>query len=309
VGRALTSSGRTDPIDAIDAALERALGGAEGWPVPHHAVALVRDGRVAAAHGDQDRSFDLASVTKLLTAYACLVAVEEGTLDLDEPAGPPGSTVRHLLAHTSGCGFDDGVLVAPGRRRIYSNAGFELLADHLAAAAAMPAQDYVAEAVLAPLGMVATEVAGRSLAAGARSTAADLSRLAAELLQPSLVAPATLAEATTVQFPGLSGVLPGFGQQTTNDWGLGFERRDHKSPHWTGSRSSPETFGHFGAAGTFLWVDPVARCALVGLTDRAFGAWAIAAWPPLADAVLAVVLDAPPAAPAGPPDAGPGAVT
>jgi CubicO group peptidase (beta-lactamase class C family) len=90
-----------------------------------------------------------------------------------------------------------------------------------------------------------------------------------------------------VQFPGLVGVLPGFGRQEPNDWGLGFELRDAKSPHWTGSRNSPATFGHFGRSGTFLWVDPDAGLALACLTDLAFGDWASDAWPRLADDVLA----------------------
>jgi CubicO group peptidase (beta-lactamase class C family) len=90
-----------------------------------------------------------------------------------------------------------------------------------------------------------------------------------------------------VQFPGLVGVLPGFGRQEPNDWGLGFELRDAKSPHWTGARNSARTFGHFGRSGTFLWVDPEARLALGVLTDLDFGDWAAEAWPRLSDAVLA----------------------
>jgi CubicO group peptidase (beta-lactamase class C family) len=70
------------------------------------------------------------------------------------------------------------------------------------------------------------------------------------------------------------------------DWGLGFELRDGKTPHWTGSRNSPETFGHFGGSGSFLWVDPVAGIALACLTDRRYGPWALEAWPALSDAVL-----------------------
>ena len=89
-----------------------------------------------------------------------------------------------------------------------------------------------------------------------------------------------------MQFPRLDGVLPGFGRQTPNDWGLGFELRDHKSPHWTGSRNSPRTFGHFGRSGTFLWVDPAAGIALACLTDRPFGDWAAEAWPRLSDDVI-----------------------
>jgi CubicO group peptidase (beta-lactamase class C family) len=73
---------------------------------------------------------------------------------------------------------------------------------------------------------------------------------------------------------------------TPNDWGLGFELRDRKSPHWTGTRNSPATFGHFGAAGTFLWVDPDAGLACAVLTDEPFGPWAVEAWPALGDAVL-----------------------
>ena len=40
------------------------------------------------------------------------------------------------------------------------------------------------------------------------------------------------------------------------------ELRDRKSPHWTGSRNSERTFGHFGRSGTFLWVDPEPGIAL-----------------------------------------------
>lgn len=81
-------------------------------------------------------------------------------------------------------------------------------------------------------------------------------------------------------------MLPGFGRKSPNDWGLGFELRGHKAPHWTGARSSPETFGHFGQSGTFLWVDPVAGCASVALTDLDFGEWAKEAWPAFTDAIL-----------------------
>ena len=72
----------------------------------------------------------------------------------------------------------------------------------------------------------------------------------------------------------------------SNDWGLGFELRDGKRPHWTGERNSPRTFGHFGAAGTFLWVDPGVGLALACLTDLEFGDWAKDAWPRLSDSVL-----------------------
>ncbi|MGI8709379.1 MAG: serine hydrolase domain-containing protein [Acidimicrobiales bacterium] len=267
--------------------LAEALAGVEGWPVAHVAAAVVGPHGLITATGVRDRSFRLASVTKLVLAYACLVAVEEGTLDLDESAGPDGSTVRHLLAHASGCGFDDGVLAPPGQRRIYSNVGMDLLARHLADQASMEVTAYISGAVLLPLGMDRTRLDPSAPATGATATLDDLSRFAGELLRPTLVGAETLAVATSVAFPGLDGVLPGVGVQRPNDWGLGFELRAHKAPHWTGATNSPATFGHFGAAGTFLWVDPAINLALVVLTDRAFGPWALEAWPELSDAVVA----------------------
>jgi CubicO group peptidase (beta-lactamase class C family) len=271
-------------------ALHTAVGAVLDWPVPHAAAAVVAaDGTVLAVAGEQEREFRLASVTKPIVAYAVLIAVEEGAVDWDDPAGPEGSTVRHLAAHASGVSFEDGVVQAkPGVRRIYSNRGFELLADAVTAGAGMPFAEYLHEAVLAPLGMTATRLEG-SPAADITSTCADVIRFAAELQAPTLVSPQTVTEATAVVFPGLDGVLPGFGRQSPNDWGLGFEIRDGKSPHWTGTRSSPRTYGHFGQSGTFLWVDPDAGAACVVLTDRDFGPWAIEAWPPFTDRVLAAL--------------------
>jgi CubicO group peptidase (beta-lactamase class C family) len=258
------------------------------WPVANAAAAVVRrDGTVAGAHGPLDRAFGLASVTKPLAAYAVLVAYEEGVFELDDPAGPEGSTVRHLLAHASGLAFDEHkVMAPPGTRRLYSNAGFEVLGDTVAKAAGMPFAEYLRQAVLEPLGMTGTSLPG-SPAAGGVSTAGDLARFAAELQAPRLLHPSTVAAATSVAFPGLKGVLPGYGHQNPNDWGLGFEIRDGKAPHWTGAHSSPATFGHFGQSGTFLWVDPAAGAACVLLTDRDFGEWALPLWPRLTDAVLA----------------------
>ena len=271
-------------------ALHTAVGTALDWPVPHVAAAVVlADGTVAAETGEQDRVFPLASVTKPLAAYAVLIAVEEGAVDWDDPAGPEGSTLRHLAAHTSGLSFSEAKVQAkPGARRIYSNSGFEALAEAVTAAAGMSFAQYLDEAVLTPLGMTSTSLEG-SAAADARSTCADLTRFAAELQAPTLVSPTTLHEATTVVFPGVDGVLPGFGRQKPNDWGLGFEIRDGKSPHWTGANSSPRTFGHFGQSGTFLWVDPEAGAACIALSDRDFGPWAIEAWPPFTDRVLAAL--------------------
>jgi CubicO group peptidase (beta-lactamase class C family) len=287
-------SGENGGIDLTGSTGLQSLRAVDEWPVTTAAAAVVRsDGSTAGLHGPVHRPFMLASVTKLLTAYAVLVAVEEGALELDQPSGPEGSTVRHLLAHTSGLAFDERrPVAAPGTRRLYSNAGFDVLAETLEQAAGMPFAGYVAEAVFEPLGMAATHFypESRSVAgAGGVSTVADLARFAAELQaeKPQVLHPSTLRAATReVAFPGLTGVLPGLGHQRPNDWGLGFEIRNGKSPHWTGGLSSPATFGHFGQSGTFLWVDPEAGAACVALTDRSFGDWSKEAWPAFTDAVL-----------------------
>jgi len=272
-------------MDLVSPPVE-ALGQIDSWGADTAAAGVVRDGEVVDTHGPRDAVVSWASVPKLVTVMAVLIAAEEGTVDLDEPAGPEGSTLRHLLSHASGLPFQPGMPSSPPeRRRIYSNVGIETAAEHLAAAAGMPFERYLAQGVLEPLGMRA-QLNG-SPAADLGGSLDDLLLFAAELQRPTLIAPETLAEATTVQFPGLVGVVPDVGRFDPNDWGLGFELRDGKSPHWTGSRNSPRTFGHFGGTGAFLWVDPDAGYALGVLTDREFDSWALEAWPRLSDAVLA----------------------
>ncbi len=276
----------------------KALDLVAGWPVTSAAVGVSAvDGPDGSGPdpwsgvGSVDTAFPWASVTKPATALAVLIAVEEGSLTLDEPAGPPGSTVRHLLAHTSGLGPDPGPpLARPGSARIYSNAAYLLLAEMMEERTAIGFADYLAEAVLVPLSMGDTVLdppTGRGAAAGLRGPLRDLLALGRELAAPTLVSAATHREATTVQFAGVAGVLPGFGRFDPCDWGLGVEIRGHKHPHWTGTSNAPSTFGHFGRSGSFLWIDPEAGVICAGLADRPFGPWATRAWPPLADAVLA----------------------
>jgi len=257
----------------------------DGWDVQFAAAGVTRVDGPVATRGDSGRSVRLASVSKPIAALATLVAAEEGSVDLDEPAGPPGSTVRHLLAHASGLPFEgESPIAPPGRRRIYSNEGFRVLGEHVAAEAEMPFADYVRAAVVEPLGL-SLDPSGHP-GAGMHGSLDDVLAVGRELLAPRLVAEETHAEMTSVQFPGLDGVLPDFGRFRPLDWGLGVELKGTKESHWSGTRTSARTFGHFGGSGTFLWVDPELGVACAALTTRDFGDWAKDAWPRLSDAVI-----------------------
>lgn len=266
----------------------------DDWQPDTVAVGVTDPTTTIATHGPVDQVLPVASLTKPLAAYACLVAVQDGVLHLDEPAGPVagddhGSTVRHLLAHASGLPPDEGgPTSSPGQRRIYSNHGYELLCALVADRVGRPFAEHLDLEVLQPLGMTATSLDG-SPAHAAHGTVTDLLAFARELLQPTLLDADLHARATTVAFPGLDGVLPGYGRQSPNDWALGFEIRGTKDPHWTGQRFDASTFGHFGRSGSYLWVEPTRRLASVSLADQDFGPWAVEVWPPFSDAILEVL--------------------
>jgi CubicO group peptidase (beta-lactamase class C family) len=268
----------------------QALQQIDAWPVGTAAAAVVRPNGSISTKGNQDHPFRIASVAKTIATWACLVAIEEGIVALDQPIGQAGCTLRHLLSHAGGYGFDGTEPIArPERTRIYSNTGIEMAADAVAGAAGISVAEYLDEGVLRPLGMSSTSLRG-SPAHGMWSTSADVTRFVLEVRTPTLISAGAANEATTIQFPDLNGIIPGVGRYSPCPWGLGFEIRGHKQPHWTGTTNSPRTFGHFGGAGTFMWVDPAVGVACLALTDRPYDEWADEAlkmWPSFSDAVLA----------------------
>jgi len=261
----------------------------DSWPVNHAAAATVRFDGSIAVHGDAAHLFRLASLAKVVSVWAMLVAVEEGSISLETPVGQPGCTMRHLLSHAGGYAFDGtDPITQPERNRIYSNTGIELAADMVAEAAGMPFGDYLGEAILQPLGMAHTQLHG-SPAHGIWSTVNDMVKFINEVMHPTLLAASTVQQATTAQFAELAGVVPGIGSFRPCPWGLGVEIHGAKSPHWMGSANSAATFGHFGGAGTLMWIDPVAGVGVVALTDRPFDEWrteALQLWPEFSNAVV-----------------------
>ena len=224
----------------------QALRQVESWPVSFAAAGVLAAGDVETV-GDETRVVRLASVSKPVGALAVLVAAEEGVVDLDEPAGPPGSTARHLLAHSSGLPFEGTEPIAPpGRRRIYSNEGFRVLASHLETRADMPFADYVRAAVCEPLGLGLDPTGDPG--SGMHASLEDVLTLAGEFLAPTILAGETLAEMTSVQFPGLMGVLPDHGRFDPLDWGLGVQLTRDRRPGWGRRRPSTRSATSAGRA-------------------------------------------------------------
>src|SRR6476659_6675716 len=249
--------------------------------VPAVAAAIVgpegvREQR-AAGEAEPGSLFALASLTKPIVAPAVLVGVEEGALELDEPvgrhlaayaAGPRAAvTPRHLLSHASGLpesgpagvpALEVELARPPGTRRVYSNEGYAVLGELLAAATGIPHPDYVRQAVFEPLGMDAylglpehedtralrvrepgmwrpglqlfnsIEWRRRATAAGGAFATVDAyARIVQVLLARGapLIAPETAADMARTQFPGIPGGIESFQTWHVAAWGLGCDIR------------------------------------------------------------------------------------
>lgn len=254
------------------------------WPVDNVAGALIGPNGVEAL-GDTAREYDIKSVTKPVVALGVMLAVEEGAVELDQPAGPEGSTLRHLLSHASGVDFDSREAKRPVEdRRIYSSAGYEWAAEIVADATGMDFPVYLQDGLFEPLGMNSTRLEG-SAGHGLISSVDDLVKFASEVLNPQIIHPDTLTEMRTVQFPDLRGIVPGYGMHRPCPWGLGFEIHGEKDPHWMSTNMPADAAGHFGRSGTYLWVAD--DYAMVALADRDFGEWAKPLWQETNEAIWA----------------------
>lgn len=241
-----------------------------------------------------------ASVTKLFTSLAILVGVEEGSVRLSDSVQGTDIALEELLSHSGGLATDGKIgevsslrVAERGRRRIYSNLGFQLAGKLLEDATGMSFGSYLREAVLLPGGMskvrydASGDVAeGLGSASGLCGTAEDLVALVRLMTAPIVLSDTTLRAFRTPYLPDLPGVLPGFGLMKQNPWGLGCEIAGHKSPHWRAPEGSPSTFGHFGRSGSIVWVDLESEVFMVSLSAVPFGGWAVALWPRLATEVL-----------------------
>ena len=260
------------------------------WGPETVAIGVVSSTDTLATYGPLDQVLPFASVTKPLTSYAMHCVAKAGLVTFAEPVDNPYTkgevTLTHFLSHASGLPPDKtGVVTFPERKRIYSNFGYDVAADFVAKRVGMPFADVLRTFVLEPLGMTSTWLHG-SAGWEASGTVEDLMRFATELLSPTLLDADTLAHACREPFPGLAGVMPGFGRHDPLTWGVGFEPFAHKQPHWLDLSLPKDTFGHFGRLGGFLFVIPGHDVAAVSLSSAPFDDWARVAWPPFSRAVF-----------------------
>lgn len=284
------------------------------WPVQSIGACAIdfAEGISTYFYGDTANLFDLASISKPITATAVLTAAQEGVVDL-EAILESGFSLADLMSHQSGlsfsveggvtlencrislenpnCGFFD---KPPRNRRIYSNLGYESLALDLQNKCGLSFAQYLQEAVFTPIAMSNTYVDHRNFpdsgpfgaAAGIVSSATDMALFLTEWINGDLLDVTFKRRASTRTELSLGGILPGYGFFLDNTWGFGYEVRGLKSPHWTGSLNSSLTFGHFGQSGTFLWVDPQVQLACCVLTDRPFDSFAKENWPIFSDSLI-----------------------
>lgn len=235
------------------------------------------------AAGECERIYPWMSVTKLVTARAVLAAVEDARMDFDDVLTPAGATVEMLLAHAGGLGVDGEQVCDVVSQRIYSNAGYDILGRALAKAVGIPVGDHLV-GMLSEWGACSVAYEA-SPAWGLRGDLHALAALTRELAFPTRIDPGMWRHATSPAWPGLPGIVPGYGRYEDNTWGLGPEIRGSKRPHWTAPTQPEGVFGHFGQSGSFVWVDAEAGVAACFLSARRFGLIHQRLWPGLNAAV------------------------
>lgn len=97
---------------------------------------------------------------------------------------------------------------------------------------------------------------------------------------------------TTDQVHGLEGGVESLGAiWRPGFWGAGWEVKGSKRRHWTGDKSAPSTWCHWGQAGTLAWVDPTRELGVAVFANRSVRTpWPLRPprWAQLSDALIDV---------------------
>ena len=272
-----------------------------------------------------DTIFDCASLTKVIaTTPSVIMLVEEGKVRLDAQLvkylpgfkqGKSKITVRHLLTHTSGLrpdldlapqwsGYETAIKMAyretpvdgPGKRFLYSDINFILLAELVRKVSGKPVNEFAKERIFKPLKMDQTGflpaeelkpriapterlkdgtilhgvvhapstrfMGGVSGHAGLFSTASDISRFCRMMLNGGtldgirILSPLSIAQMTTPQAP-----------DDIVGRGLGWDISSYFAS-LRGDLFPVGSYGHTGYTGTSIWIDPFTKAYVVLMTNR-----------------------------------------
>jgi CubicO group peptidase (beta-lactamase class C family) len=151
--------------------------------VPGLAIALIRNNQIIWAEGfgvvnrltgkpvSSKTVFEVASISKVITAYTALRLVDEGKLLIDKPVHtylkkpwlPPSDfadkiTLRHLLSHSSGLRDDlffrnKSIIFEPGTDFLYSGFGAEYIREIIEQMSGKSIEEEAREKVFKPLNM------------------------------------------------------------------------------------------------------------------------------------------------------------
>lgn len=221
--------------------------------------------------GDSDQVFPWASVSKLAVAAVTGTYVQRGEIRFDDQLGPEGSTVAHVLSHSSGLGpSHDSLGARVGAKRIYSTYGYELLVERCGGI------DRFVSDCQSIFGLTSVASDG-SAAGGLNGNLTDLKLLVRAWMGNGPLDAQTLVTMTSVFLPDIDGVVPGFGSFQPCPWALGPQVKGSHH-HWMGSNWPSRAFGHFGQSGSIVLIDRDLEFAVVALSSRPFGPWAAAAW-------------------------------
>ena len=247
-------------------------------------------------YGDKNKVYELASITKLFSAITICETAAAGFIDLDEVVKDSRfnyeeTYLKDLISHAGGISFKGEIpQIKPRTKRIYSNLGFEIAGNYLSNKISKEFGETTfidifnqgLKTILTRQQDSILDLYG-SCAFASRGNLLAIGQLLREMREPTFIDGQAHKTMITTYLEGLSGVIPGWGRSENCGFGYGYEIKEDKFPHWMGTKSSAQTFGHFGC---FVLHDPIENISIAALGDKPFELWAKKAWPVYVDEIF-----------------------
>jgi CubicO group peptidase (beta-lactamase class C family) len=261
---------------------------------PHtDAVEIIDPSGTSHRFGNPTGRYEFASVTKLITTHVIADGVQSGFGSFDDDVISEelmsAATLADVLSHASGIRPEGQPSIAPRTKRIYTNEAYDLAEKFFISMLGSGFDDENIGSIFEEglnSSLATTITIDGSCAKSASGTFDDLATFCREIREPQFLDPHIHSELTRVHCDGLEGIVPGWGNYANNTWGIGYEIKGTKHPHWMGTLSSPHTYGHFGQSGAFVMHDPVNNISIASVSSESFGPWAKIAWPHMIDQIF-----------------------